>query len=413
MIRNNFRVRHFLLLLFLFTNSYAFLYFILGGTATKSIKFEIDDLIVYQMSSFLSLTLILIILYMLFYKFSCRVRVSVSSLSIGTLSYKLHDIIGIIIIFSMSISLIVLKSSGMAAGHNDDVVSGGMFGVINAIFQFQTLVLVYICSCARSKVWITTVVIYVIYNLLLGWTSFILVLTLLYLFDKECRAQINWEKTFVFIGVVFLCYPLIYYLRYVFRVSVGADIGIADIQVLQVVGTQASWIDYVFFCYFQLVERLQQFYLNTGVLYYYDLITEATESGLIFPYYFEGLHRNVIGSIFYPNAQSLGSYLPTLFYHDMFIGDFFWNVSPGLIGWFISSNISIALLPLYVGLMVTTPVVILKRLGAPDLALSLVFIKIILLLFHGWMGQYFNFVWSLCVFYFLVLILHCFQRILR
>ena len=276
-----FKTRHFILSFFVLTNLYGLVYFAFGGKATKSAVIVSDDVFTEQLISFSILMLTLFVIYFLFYKVILKIRVKKLNFNLVTISEHWQNQIGFLILVIMFVSLYILKTQGSAAGQSDEHLCG-FFGLLSAFFQIQSLALVYLVSCSRTKVWKVTFYVYILYNILLGWTSFIFLLVFLYLFDKEQYKNINWVKVFLFLGGLFLVYPGVYYLRFIFRVTGGSDVNFEDINILALAGANATIFDYLNFAYFQLIERLQQFYLNFTIWSYRDVIIEQSSKNVFY-----------------------------------------------------------------------------------------------------------------------------------
>lgn len=393
-----FKVRHFVLLFFLLVNTFAFIYFLLGGQPTRSFDKVVHSDQIYLVTYAITI-LSLFFVYALCYKFAFKLRITNRSVSVQYSSFQ-FKFLSIILIVIMLVSLVTNLKSGVAAGGDDSEISGGGFGLVMAISQIQFLVPIFLTFYVFQKntLYFIVFLTYIISNLLLGWTSFVIVLVFMSFYYFEVTGRVKWLKVFAYCAVLFVAYPVIYFLRFITRVSASTDLALGDVEFLNVVGQGATILDFVFFSYYQLIERLQQFYLNLATVMYYEEILYHFSTNSIYPYYFEGFHRNVLGGKFYPEATPLGNFLPNIYHAELANKDFFWNVSPGFHAWMFNANVSSVFYVFYIVFLVSFSSFLLKLIKANSLCYSLFFIYTIILLFHGWMAQYFNFVWSLLLF---------------
>ncbi|HDY7937932.1 TPA: oligosaccharide repeat unit polymerase [Vibrio vulnificus] len=402
-----FKVRHFIVAFFTTVNVIGYCYFLFGGEATKGASGVNAD--------FLDMTLVistmlfsLFGLYWYYYHFLIKLSIPRFNLNLHTMNRFGEDILGSGVLLLILTNYLLSYSSGYSAGKEDVVISGALSYLL-ALFQVQNISLVYLVCCYNSRLWKLNALVFCATSILTGWTSFILVFFVLYLFEKERLGELKWTKVFSIMSIILAIYPIIYFLRFYFRIG-GVD-GQVTFETLLFSADLSNVHEYISYSFFQLIERLQQFYLNYSIWVHREELSLYFDLGQIYPFYFEGIHRNILGGMFFENATPLGNFLPSILYTDVF-GKASWNVSPGLYAWGLSGSFAGLLFFFYILVMVALPIFLLKLIGAPGLARNFVFLNVILLLFHGWVGQYFNFVWSVFVFVLLVIVVNYVRKFL-
>ncbi|MCT7501829.1 oligosaccharide repeat unit polymerase [Aliarcobacter cryaerophilus] len=392
--------RNFLLFLFVFINVIAFLYYSAGGMNSKQILGTASlNIGIY----FINLIFLVSSLVLLTYIFNVITSIKVKNtlINMDYIGQQGHSLLSYFMILLLLVYLTYFILSGGSVAGGEDKLGGGYFGVFVALFQIMFLTLIYIAS---SKIydfkWKAIVFLYVLINLLQGWSGFILTLLILYLFYREqINRKVNILKVFIFsiIGIIFF-YPVIYFVRLSIRITGQQNIGFDEINIIQTLGN-GNIFDFMFYCYIKLLERFEQYYLSLGSLINYEKIYDGFKDNSIAPFYAEGPLKYIFRE---ENMISLGNYLPSLFYENTFLGEYYWNISPGIVSYFFTDIVSIVLFlfTLYISLLI--PTILLKSINANKLVFHLIYYYVIVLLFVGWIAQFLYFMYSLVVFYFIV-----------
>lgn len=198
--------RNFLLFLFVFINVIAFLYYSAGGMNSKQIL-ETSSLNISV--HFINLIFLVSSLVLLTYIFNVitSIKMKKTLINMDYIGQQGHSLLSYFIILLLLFYLTYFIISGGSVAGGEDKLGGGYFGVFVALFQIMFLSLIYIAS---SKIydfkWKVIVFLYMLINLLQGWSGFILTLLILYLFHREqINRKVNILKVFIFsiIGIIF------------------------------------------------------------------------------------------------------------------------------------------------------------------------------------------------------------------
>ncbi len=371
-------------------NTLAFLYFIFGGKSSYPIIKRIqnsDMIIVFILQSFL-----LIGSYKFYYKFYPKFKKQ----RIANFKKPNQNLLGVLLIILSIVNFLFFYSNSVGAGSSDQEISGGIFGFISAIFQPNSLILIFLFYFKPNKLWYILFILNGVFNLLLGWTNFLIYYFFLFLFYLS-ENQVPIKKIIRFIILAMFLYPPIYFLRMFFRLRDQETASFSDINIISMFTENNSIPEFILLSYWHLIERFQQFYLSLSSFVYRSEIMDRFSSGDLIPYYAEGIHRSFVKSSFLSSqAESLGSFLPSLFYGLSY--DYNWNVSPGFFSYFFVYDYSILFIPLYLIFIIIIPLKLNELFHGSKRIVFLIYINFIVLLFHGWYSQYFNFVWAFFIF---------------
>lgn len=388
-------VRAKLLLIYIIINVIAFLYYLFGGENTQFIKHTEN---VSPFVHYVNITLTIMALIVICKSFnvidSLKVKQTATTLSTGAG----HKIISTIVILLQLFYLFGFIVFGGSVAGGEDTLKGGLFGLFVGLLQISNVSLVHIASShSRGILWGVVLSLYAVTNLLQGWSAFILLLLVLYLFHREeVRKSINWLAILLYstFGIVFL-YPAVYLIRTSVRIMGQQHVKFEDVDLISALG-EGSVIDYCLYTYVKLLERFEQYYLSLGSLINYDHIVLAYQSRIIMPFYTEGPQKVLFAR---EGLVSLGSYLPSIFYDDSVMGDYHWNVSPGILAYIYTESMSALFLYPYILLLTFVATVLLKSIGVNKLVFHLFFYLMIILVFTGWMSQFVFFIYSIFVYY--------------
>jgi len=386
--------RKFLFKFYIIVNIVAFIFYSLGYINSKPINGSENISILFYI---INIILLISSLYIILKIFTLMEK----NITINPLKYNLENtnFIGLIILLIQIVYLYTFLTQGGSVAGEKDNLGGGIFGLVMATFQIQTLSLLYIISKEKTGYICKAILfLFLLTSILQGWTSWILTFAVLYLFIQEDKGKIKsfFKVSVIAMVLLIIFYPIIYFLRLTIRIMGTQEVSFEEIELIQTYGNN-NLIDFVLYTYNKVLERFEQYYLSLGSLIHHDKIATAYNNGEITPFYFEG-----VGKIFIHETYSMGNYLPSLFYNDALLGEYFWNISPGFISLFYTESLSILfILPYYIFLILLI-IMILKLIKAPSLAYHFVFFNLITLLFTGWFSQFSYFVWTFIILFILV-----------
>ncbi|PCI49356.1 MAG: hypothetical protein COB58_01110 [Thalassobium sp.] len=396
------KTRVLLVLFVVLVNFSAFLYYSLGGYNSKVIDGTIDlDFYFYFLNIFLMFLALFITvsLYVFFDKFDFNKKISFS------LRGDEHKIISLFVLFLQFFYLNGIWGSGSVAGAAD-ILGGGVFGFVVAFFQIVSFALIYLVSIRfRDVFWWANLILYVFINLYQGWSAFIFCLFFVYLFDREryFRPISYWKVIPLSFISVLLFYPFVYWFRLKVRLAGQQSISFFDVDVLMLLNIN-DFLDFSFYAYWKLLERFEQFYLSLGSLIYKAEIMYGFDSGLISKLYQEGPLKYIARN----DSFSLGNYLPQVFYQDVGLTDYYWNISPGIVAYFFVDfadfiiNLLVGVFVIFISALVS------KILDVSKVLSDLIFFNLIFLFLAGWISQYLYFIYSVYVYVFVVVFIKLF-----
>ena len=282
------------------------------------------------------------------------------------------------------------------------VRSESVWTVFWVLINVDTLFFIYYGFSRESRTFIPNLVIAVISNVLRGWSGiFIWVI-----FMESARLIRSGRLSFskIFFGSIFvvLMYPLIYIIKLQVRLLLsdsGVDFNDMDIMSLNLSSFgYENYLDLLVGSFLQIFERLQLI-SSQLVVYQYSLeLADGLFSGLIAPFWMEGIHGIAYERIFgLEPVVNLGVSLANLI--DPVQVEINWNANPGYASWFFLSPF---LAPLYVAYtlgLIFVAVWLVKRMSVRISSMDMLWFACLLYVVPGWLASFVLFVHSLIIFY--------------
>ncbi|MEL4470516.1 oligosaccharide repeat unit polymerase [Shewanella algae] len=333
---------------------------------------------------FLLLSLVLILKLSDFIYFRIKIK---KFLSVNFFSCK-HVLLGWFILLVEIVYLynLVFNSSYRAGGVDD--LQGGFFGVFVALFQIQFLPLLYFCSVSHRTV-LTYFVIFLCFliNVIQGWSGIFFILFIIYnsIIDIEKKRFGYFKFTFISLFLIFTFYPLVYLVRGIAR-------GRYDI-----LSSYDGYFDFALHSYTLLIERFEQYHLSLGTYIHKVGIADAIHSGVVVPYYYEGVLSSILAKFYDMGSYKLGDYLPSVFY-NIDLGSYTWNVSPGFVSLFYINDFSSWIyIFLYYFMLMFLSLSCIKLMRCNAVMYNFYYFSLILYLFAGWFSMFSWFCWAILV----------------
>ena len=390
--------RYLLFFIYGIANLYAIVYALcnkslLGGISNELITNNFEVL-------FVGLTLVATFFVFQFILFPFFDKVKVSFRLSKRIFYDLsvQKIVGIFLLVAQFIYLFfaIIFGVGVAGA---TVESRIPFVEIWIFIQIDFLFLIYYGFFRESKLFYINFFVFLVSNVLRGWTSVFLIAAFLELCRLWRSGKIKKKYVLLFLCIGILVYPLILFLKFYVR-SAGSGREFLDIgSAIGVIFGVEDFLGLFVFAVNQLAERFQQFSITYGIYHFREVLGLQYASGDIVQFWLEGFHGNALYRLFgNPLPPNLGVAATNVIpYSFQFIEGSF-NVSPSLLGWIF------VLSPNYLGFLVYIiflsffSIIIPKIINAPPLVGDLVWLMWLLLLLHGWLQSFVAFIYAFFVF---------------
>jgi hypothetical protein len=330
--------------------------------------------------------------------FRLLAKQKIKKVYLGMKEEKLNIRMGLFILF-LQLSFIAFNLSfgvNIAGAINGKVDSGLSFFWV--LVPIDYLFLIYYGNCRESKYFYVNLAVFLVSNVIRGWSGIFLFV----LFLEWCQAFRTGKirKTNIVLGclLIILVYPFILNMKWLFRAAGGDNFNMA--------GEISGFFDYFsmgdYFSIFldsagHLLARLQITSPVDGVMRLSHSLQSAYDSGVIKPFWLEGLHGIAFDKLFLPgNRPALGNEVVRLGGYGTFDASF--NINPGWVGWFFVAPIWIPIFLIYTGVLCCLSIFIARKIGDSLLLRDVVWLIWLVLLIPGWLGQFVAFIYALLVF---------------
>lgn len=280
--------------------------------------------------------------------------------------------------------------------------SESVWTVFWVLINVDVLFFIYYGFYRESRTFIPNLIIAVISNILRGWSGIFIWI----IFMESARlirsGRLSLRK--IVFGSIFgiLLYPFIYIIKLQVRLLFsGSDV---DFNVRNIMSLDFSnfgygnYLDLLTSSFFQIFERLQLISSQLVVYQHSSELTDGLSSGLITPFWMEGIHGIAYERIFgLKPTVNLGVSLANLI--DPVQVGINWNANPGYASWLILSPF---LTPLYLAYtlgLIFVSVCLVKRMSVKISSMDMLWFACLLYLVPGWLASFVLFVHSLIIFY--------------
>lgn len=264
----------------------------------------------------------------------------------------------------------------------------------------DSLFLIYYAAARQSRFFRLNFLIYVLSNVMRGWTGIFLFV----IFLEMCRAsragKIRW-RTIAPIGVaVLIFYPVLLNIKWLLRGAAATDVSILDgVDGLLQSLTADDYLNIVVDGVMQIVGRLQITSSVEEVIRFCGQLHHAFDMHSFKPFWLEGLHGIVYDRLMFgENRPAIGVAFTSIgeFPGDFDIGS--WNTNTGWVGWLFVLPLWFPVFVLYTVALFYLCLYLAKKLGMNELLRDLVWFACLVYVLPGWLGAFVGFVYSLFVF---------------
>jgi len=282
------------------------------------------------------------------------------------------------------------------------VRSGSAWNVFWVLINVDTLFFIYYGFFRESKSFTLNLAIAVISNILRGWSGIFIWIIFMESARLMRSGRISFPKIFFGSILVILIYPLIYIIKLQIRMVLldsGADHSGIDIISLNLSNFgYESYLDLLVGSFLQIFERLQLISSQLVVYQYSSELADDLSSGLIAPFWMEGIYGIAYEKIFgLEPAVNIGVALANLI--DPVQIEINWNANPGYASWLFMFPF---LAPMYVAYtlgLIFISIFLVKRMSRRILPMDMLWFACLLYVVPGWLASFVLFVHSLIIFY--------------
>lgn len=313
---------------------------------------------------------------------------------------KSKKILGIIILVLQLLFMLFNYTEGVNTAGSGTVRSDSIFNTFWIFITIDMVFTIYYGMNREDKMFKPNVVVFVISNVMRGWTGFFLT----FVFMEWCRAyrlkKINFLKVAVILIVGLLCYPFVYNLKLVMRSFKGDYSNLAYLS--QFFFSNLEGIDLLDLFkagISHLTGRLQITAIVSEIINYKDLLQDEFNRGNILPFWGEGIpqigYRKLMGIASPPNVGvALTDYLYPKGEFEM--GS--WNVNVGFVGWFFIAPGYSFIYILYMAFLCFLSVFLVKQAGNKPGGFDVLWYSWLVYLIAGWTLAFTGFIYSVLLY---------------
>lgn len=252
--------------------------------------------------------------------------------------------LGVFVLAYQAASLVFTLQSGLGIAASTESVDGNSKIVFILLSSDYIFFIFFLLARERSKlVWLNSIL-YLVYSILRGWASGMLLLLVLSYVKRPRR--IKARRIFVGIGILFLAVPILMGAREFFRGGDTQEAGI--VETVSLASESIHYEDVLFLLVnrFDLVPPTQTF----GV-YYKNLLVGLNADTVCYPWN-EGIYQTIINTFLKnPKCVAAGEALPSII-HGQFFFDRRTSFSVGA-GWLYGADLLTAVsYTLYIALLI-------------------------------------------------------------
>ena len=306
---------------------------------------------------------------------------------------------GVLLVLQVAFLLFNLREGINVAG-STNIKTDSSLNLLFVLLQPDIFFFVYYGYYRESRLFKYNLGVYVISNLLRGWSGFLLTIA----FFEWCRAyrkgRVRGRYVFLLGVAALLAYPLLLSIKWYIRLNVAGIL--QDLEgVLGAIASVVEVDDYaqiVLAGITHLVDRLQHVSIVAAIIQQRDALLDLMSFGALTPFWWEGLPQLAASRGFgLGEAPSLGVMLTDV------IGDLpgselgSWSISSGLAGWIVLEPLWTPFIVLYVGLLALISVVLTPGCHREGSARDMLWYAWLVFLIPGWLTAFTGVICALAV----------------
>lgn len=282
---------------------------------------------------------------------------------------------------------------------------GSIYAIFFAIFEPDLFFVIYYMTFRGDKFVKANLLIYIISNLVRGWTGFIYLVLYMeiyyYLINNKLSIK-QYLMSFLSLVIVVVVFPFMLIFKLFLRegLSDGYSISYFWYSIVRTVdGFNGVSVNDVFINYLinPVVGRFQVVASAFGIQEYVNEINDAFDQTLIFPYWAEGIH-GVIWNRLFGNVRTevmpleLGKLISSN--SELLLG---WTPNPSLIGWLFISGVEFPVFLLFIFFNIYVAVKLTQKLSPTPNGKNMVWFVALTLLMPGWLMSFNKFIFALLI----------------
>jgi len=347
------------------------------------------------------ITILVVVSYIIilgpFFDFISRIEIPKINFSVD--DSKLGERIGAFLIILQLGFMLFNWVEGVNVAGSNNTRSNSIISLLWVLIPVDALFIIYYGMYRENKYFKINLVIWIFSNIMRGWSGVFLVVV----FFEWCRAmqnkKINFLKIIGFAAIILAIYPLILNMKWLFR-SIGA--GLEPSIVIE--GFIGALADPGYFFMItngieHIIARLQVTSVAVEVMQLSSLLQSEFLNGNIAPFWKEGLLGIVYDKAFLnEKILSIGVAFTQYadFSWDFEVGD--WNTNVGYVSWFIIAPYLAPVYILYTLFLCGSSFFLVKLIGDSTLSRNMLWYIWLAYLMPPWPGVFIQFLYALCVF---------------
>lgn len=343
----------------------------------------------------------------LFLIFEFIKKIKVKTLNLDT-NIQFIDFFGYIILFLLSFYFYFLVSNGIRAGFTGTISSPIKY--IWILIPIEYIFFIYYVLCKEwNKIKFINLILVIISSLYKGFGG--ILFFLLFIEVQNYLIKRGLKKRFViFIFLFILIFPLLHVIKASSRISNQ------DIDFLILISTVFfdlnldNLLGYISFTITYLVERIQIISITAEVIKTINEIRDGVDTGIITPFWLEGLHGTIINKLLNIESFNIGTFIPTTssFNSTREIGS--WNTNPGVLIWFWIYPLYGLFLFAYILVLIFCLIFLSKKISYNNGLLNLAWVGTLSFLLPPWISSFISFILAFFFTYIIFIFFKIFQR---
>lgn len=315
---------------------------------------------------------------------------------------KIYRVIGFLILIFQIFFIFFNINNGINIAGSANVKAESVFSFFWVFLPIDALFIIYYGVARGDKFFKLNLIIYVISNVMRGWSSVFFLLV----FMEWCYAyrnnKINYRYVFSCLFILILIYPYLNIVKYFFRSYSGVFSLDYLVEIYHINYGNISYFESITLGLTRFIERVQTTSILAVVIEIKDRLYLGYINGVFSPFWKEGLHGIFIDR-FLGNEKSMPLGVAftnyAIFDWDFEIGS--WNTNTGFASWFFIAPYLIPFYLFYTIFVCFISYFLIKKISSKAVALDLLWFIWLIYIMPPWFGTFIQFIYALFLFLFL------------
>lgn len=318
--------------------------------------------------------------------------------------------IGIVILVLQAGFMVFNLASGVNVAGATSTKSGSSLSLLWVAIPPDLLFFIYYATCRDARLFKPNLALWTVSNLLRGWSGIFFVIVFFELERAWRKGRITTSRIVLWTAIIFAAYPLITSLKWAIRATAGSGISVSQaISAADSLGLEFDLADMLMLerTAGRVIERLQTVSPLLKVVETAPVLQSKLQSGGIMPFWAEGLVGIAVNRVLGQTAEipvgvAITDYADLGDPED--IGN--WNVNVAYVGWFFIYPMAAPIYISYTLLLCAASAFLVKQINAGADGQNGLWLAWLLYLLPAWWGAFVGYVYALCVFVALAVLLN-------